>query len=1098
MKRILFLLISVLIAVGCAAQSVLRSGRWVQVAVEADGVYRLPYSKLRSLGFADPQKVRIYGNHDGMLPFVNNAPRTNDLHENKVLLSGDCIYFYATGSDIWAEDNSTGMILPRRHLYSRKAFYFITDNDNGNSNSMPKSPQTSAIQTVNEGNFWYGHEDDLVNLTMSGRSWYGENFFYKNEQQIDFQCNAAPKSGKLLASMICRSSVRNGYSVEWGDGSQSVVFEPVTGSSPYADTKTVSFQCKPQSAASQTVKITFDKKASSAECYLDYVVINTVEPLQYGGRQMIFGYNGNGSAAKFAVTNAPNQGFAAMDVTDANNPALLDCNVDNGTGFFTAIASESGRYIVFNLNDAPEPEYLDAIENQDLHSIKTPDYLIIAPAHLIKYARQIKDLHPELVTAIVSNTQIYNEFSSGMKDVSAIRDFIKYLYDNSDNARRLKYVLLFGDGSVDNLTVSENNPNLIPTYQSASSLNENERASIVSDDFFGLLGDDEGETDGALDVAIGRLPVKNELEADAVVRKIAAYIKGDFTSPWRKTAAFIADDENNNVHNTQADFMAAQLEELHPEYDVCKIYIDAYTQESSATGNTYPQAREDINRLLQQGSFTITYVGHGGMKYFADERILTLSDINAAKNGARLPIFITASCNIGHFDYYERSADKTVDSPAERLILNTEGGAIAMFTTTREVLSSPNFALSKSIHQYLFSKTADHGGAMRLGDVIRQAKLETNDYNMLSFTLLGDPALLVPFPEKNIEVESIDGVPFHQFNDTIKAMSTHRIDCRISDLGGASGTAWVTFYDKPTTIATLDNDGHGTFQYDDYKTKIFAGSATVRDGKFSVKFTVPKDIDYNASVGKLSLYAICDGIEASGVNKQIIVGSSSSDAPDDFTGPAITITTADGKPIDGATFTMSRPTITISLSDTSGINTAGRGHDITLTIDDNGATHTLTDYYTAAKDHPSAGTIEYQLPDLADGSHTIRLKAWDNLNNSNEIAATFNISGSSKFAISHLLNYPNPFTDHTGFYFEQNGTDGFIDYEITIFTMSGKIVRTLTGVLPGGESRCGPINWDGLDNYGHRIARGVYFYRLRIRNAEGRKAVAKEKLLYLR
>ena len=199
MKRIVFLIISVLIAAGSAAQSVLRTGRWVKVAVETDGVYRLPYSKLRSLGFADPQKVRVYGNHDGMLPFMNAVLRTDDLHENKVLHSGDAIFFYATGPGVWAKDEASGMILPRRHLYSRKAFYFITDNDNGKSNSMPKSSQTSAIQTVNEGNFWYGHEDDLVNLTMSGRSWYGENFFYNNEQQIDFQCNAAPKSGKVIA-----------------------------------------------------------------------------------------------------------------------------------------------------------------------------------------------------------------------------------------------------------------------------------------------------------------------------------------------------------------------------------------------------------------------------------------------------------------------------------------------------------------------------------------------------------------------------------------------------------------------------------------------------------------------------------------------------------------------------------------------------------------------------------------------------------------------------------------------------------------------------------------------------------------------------------
>jgi hypothetical protein len=281
--------------------------------------------------------------------------------------------------------------------------------------------------------------------------------------------------------MICRSSVKNGYTVEWGDGSDAIFFDPVTSGGAYADTKKIAFQCKPQSSETQSIKIIFDKKASSAECYLDYVVINTVEPLKFNGKQMIFGYDGGGTAATFAVSNAPAQGLAALDVSDVNNPVSLDCRTENGTCFFTATTSTSGRYIVYNVNGASEPEYLDLVENQDLHSVKTPDYLIISPAHLIKYAIQIKDLHPELTTEVVANTQIYNEFSSGMTDVSALRDFIKYLYDK--DAKKLKYVLLFGDGSIDNLTISDNNQNLIPTYQSASSLNEDGQNSIVSDDF---------------------------------------------------------------------------------------------------------------------------------------------------------------------------------------------------------------------------------------------------------------------------------------------------------------------------------------------------------------------------------------------------------------------------------------------------------------------------------------------------------------------------------------------------------------------------------------------------------------------------------------
>lgn len=1100
MKRILFLLILVFGAAGCAAQSVLRTGHWVKIAVENDGVFRLPYSKLKSLGFAEPQNVRVFGNHDGMLPFMNAGERTADLHENKVVHYGDAIFFYATGPDIWEYNSEADMIWPRRHLYSRKAYYFVTDGENNSQNLMPVFNSQSPGAQIDEGIFWYGHEEDLVNLTMSGRNWYGENFFYQNTQHIDFQCNAAPTSGKIVSSMICRSSVQNGFTVEWGDNSGSEFFDPVSDDGVYADTKKISFECIPQNTERQSVVITFNKKASSAECFLDYVVANTIEPLKYNGKQLIFSNLGTDNIATFAVANAPKSGLAAMDISDPDNPLSLSCNIENGTCFFNAKTYTSGRYIVFDINKAPEPEYLGEVPNQNLHGIQTPDYLIIAPARLIKFARRIRDLHPDLTTEVVSDSQIYNEFSSGMTDVSAIRDFVKFLYNKKDNGRRLKYVLLFGDGSVDNLTYSDKNPNLLPTYQSANSLDEEGRLSIVSDDFFGLLDDDEGETSGKLDVAVGRLPVKNEAEAETVAAKIAAYIKGDFSSPWRKTVAFVADDENGNTHNTQADGLAVEMEQQHPEYDVRKIYIDAYQQESSATGNTYPQARADINRLLQQGVFSITYVGHGGMRYFADERVLTLSDINALKNGARLPIFVTASCNIGHFDYYDRASNETIDSPAERLLLNPDGGAIALFTTTREVMSSPNFTLTKSIQQHMYEPAADHGGIIRLGDVIRQAKLDINDYNMLSFTLLGDPAMIVEHPKNQIEIAGIDGVPFERFQDTIKAMSTHRIDFRVNGFETAtSATGYVTLYDKPSQMQTLDNDGTGIFRYEDYATKIFAGSATVKDGKFSVKYTVPKDIDYNVGFGKLSLYAASDdGVEAAGFSKKLKIGSTAYDAPDDSEGPSIIVRTTDGKPLDGAVYTLSRPTISVSLADSSGINIAGRGHDIVLTIDDENATHILTDYYTASKDRTSAGTIEYQLPELADGAHTIRLKAWDNLNNSSEVTATFSITGSSKLAISHLLNYPNPFTDHTAFYFEQNSIQGDIEYEITVFTMSGKIIRTLTGTLPGGETRCGPISWDGSDNYGSQIARGVYFYRLRIRNQERQKATAHQKLLYLK
>lgn len=1079
-----------------AKNSVLSSGKWIKIGIEKSGVYKISYQKLRELGFSNPENVRVFGNDFGMLPFMNNESVPDDLIENSILKTEKAIYFYSQGPNIWSFSDDEDMYLPKNHLFTTTSYYFLTDLNTGKDNNIKKSEilQSTISQSISEGIMYYCHEKDLVNLQLSGREWFGENFFYETTHKITFDCNNIPNSGKIKVSTIARSSTSNSYTFSIGDTQESASCNYVTTKGLYADRQTKTFNYKPENSDRQTITITFNKKSAAAEGYLDYVILNTRENLKYKSKQLIFSNinTSNKETKEFKIENNKKE-ISVWDVTNSISPILLTSRVSDNYTTFNSETQNNNTYVIFSESDVYEPTWLkndeQNIANQNLHSLETPEYLIITTSKYIKYAQEIKAIHSELKTEIATTEEIYNEFSGGNQDISAIRNFIKFLYNKS---KKLKYVFLFGDGSVDNISNSSNNSNVILTYQSPNSLNENNLNSFVTDDYFGLLDENEGEYFGKLDIGIGRWPIKNEVEAQVAVEKIKTYQSKNYERNWKKNICFVADDENRNLHNQQADYQAQNLENEHGEYNISKIYIDSYKQESSAAVNTYPEAREQLIKTINNGINILHYTGHGGMKYFADERILTINDINSLSNKEKLPIFITASCNIGHFDYFNRTNNENIDSPAERFLHNKNGGAIAMFTTTREVLASENFVISQNILKHIFEPDN------RFGDVIKLAKNETSDNNKLNFTLLGDPACKLSFPEFQIEVSKINKKDISESQDTLKALGKYEIECKISETNNFNGTAYISLFDKQKNKSTLNNDGDGIFDYQEYDTKIYEGKSTIQDGKFKFEFVVPKDIDYNVGFGKLSLYAENQEVSAIGFSKSIKIGSCDTISSNDKIGPEIKLY-LDNLDFENGGKTGKHPTLIAILSDSSGINitNANNKHNISLTIDNSSTTISLTDYYKQDQDSYKSGRIEYKLQELSEGSHKLKLKAWDNYNNSNEKEIEFVVSNNDKLQISHLLNYPNPFTDKTKFYFEHNNPGSIISYELSIYTITGSIVKVLTGSFCNNQNLSEPIEWDGKDEFGNKIGKGVYFYRLKIKDLENRKATAFEKLLYL-
>ncbi len=1088
--KILFFLIFLVARVEAQNNnSVFKTGSWVKVAIKEDGIYKLSFTKLKEMGFSEPEKVRIFSGQASMLGFYNNEKRDSTLSEISVLKDNNAVYFFGQSPNTWFYDENKRMYLIENHLFSDENYYFITSNNSLANNNIQQTNYNSFDEILSQGDFYYHHEKDLVNLQMSGRDWFGENFFYNTSQNFVFETFNIPLQGKLEASLVARSAIDNSFTLQVADFKTTTTAKAVSSSGLYAQRVMFKTDFVPENDNKITVNILFNKNSPSAEGYLDYITINTKENLNYNSQQLQFSYFfSDTKKIKFNVITT-NSDVMMWNVSNKKQPTYA-LNADN---FIFESQKGKNDFVIFRKNDAFEIENYEKMENQNLRENLTPDLLIITPKIFLPYAQKLQSLHSDLKTMVVETEKIYNEFSSGKTDVSAIRDYIRFLYKQD---KRLKYVLLFGDGSVDNKTKNENNTNLIPTYQSPNSLNEDNLDSFVSDDFFGLLDDNEGEYFGDIDIGIGRLPAKTTSEAQTLVNKIEDYLqKNGDNGSWKKNVTLISDDGDNNLHVSQADFLAEYLEENSPEFQIKKIYASAYKQQSTASSNTYPQARENIINAFNNGSIVINYTGHGGMNYFADERLLTNSDIDLLKNKNKLPLFITASCNIGHFDYYDKESNKAPLSPAEHCLLNPNGGAIAMFTTTRNVLSRENFQLNQNIFLYLFDKEN------RLGDIIRKAKNITNDNNMLNFTLLGDPALKLSLTDYDIKITEINSKDYESFSDTLKALSQCEIKAKISGADNFSGNAFVTIFDKKQQTKTLTNSENPLpFEYQDYTIKIFDGISTVKNSEFSFKFIIPKDIDFNRiDFGKIILYAENKEHSAIGVSKKILIGSSLDNALEDISGPEITLYLNDKNFVSGSK-TSSEVSVFAEICDSSGINISAKvpGHGITLILDDdNNSSYLLTDYFKFNNNSYTSGKVEYKLENLKTGNHTLKLKVWDNYNNSSEQTIDFYVVDNDKLSISRLFNYPNPFSTDTKFYFEHNSPQSTIEYELTIFTVSGKIVKSFSGSFFSTETLSEPINWDAKDKYSNSIARGVYFYRLKIKDSQNRKAVKYEKLLYI-
>jgi len=1113
-----------------AEHSVLATGSWFRIAVEESGIHKITYQQLESLGIPNPATVRVYGSGARQLPEKYSDGSIDDLQAVPVHMEkggdglfgpGDYILFYARGPVHWEYSPDEELFLHRLHRFSWKGHYFLTSGTGEADAPAPvELSSAAAAQTVTHYDFRDFVEEETYNLIKSGKEWYGDNFNVDLEHHYPFTLPGR-ESGepvRIRVRAAARANVTSTFSVSasaqaLGELScQATNLSNYTATYAYETTQVYSYLPQQDNV---TVSLEYNRPDANAEGWLNSITVHGRSPLTLSGDQVAFRdvrSTGMDQVSEFRVGNS-NANTVIWEVTDPEQPGLVNHALQGSEAVFRLETDEMREFVAFDKSgDFPTPEMsgegLGEVQNQDLHGLGHPDMVIIAPEIFLEEAERLAEHRRStdgLEVAVVQQQQVFNEFSSGTPDVTAIRNFMKMFYDRSEGTEDYcRYLLLFGDGSYDNRNLTANNPNLILTYQSDNSLSPTR--SYVSDDFFGLLDTDESMISGLMDIGIGRLPASTVEEAEDLVDKIIAYSNPDKQGEWRNQLCFIGDDQDINIHMKQADELATYVRTNYPAYNINKIYLDAYQQEELATGPRYPDATRAINDQVNRGALIVNYTGHGGPNGLAHEKITTTNDILSWTNRNRLPLFMTATCEFSRYDEYDHKQDLEITSAGEEVLLNTEGGGIALFTTTRLVYSGPNHELNEHFYEVVFEKH-DNGESYRLGDIILYSKNSTGSgINKRNFTLLGDPSMKLAYPQQQVVTDSINGVEIALAQDTLSAFQWVTVSGHVETQGGAlmedfNGTVYPQVFDKEKVVETLSNDPDSPlWRFRTRNNILYSGKATVTNGRFTFGFYVPKDISYAFGNGKISYYSNNSVQDAHGSWEGFTVGGIGSENASDSEPPVIDLFMNDSFFVSGG-ITDPNPTLLVYVTDNYGINTTGNGigHDLTATLDDDRVNSIiLNEFYQANTNSYNSGVIRYPYSYLEEGRHRITVKIWDIHNNSAESELEFVVVDSEAMLLKKLFNFPNPFFEETFFSVEHNRPDRTMRLVLTIYNMSGEMVRIIDRELFSPGYRLEPVQWDGTTEGGQKLGGGVYLYNATVTTEDGEVATKGGKLIITR
>jgi len=1107
--------------------SVLSTGEWYKIGVDKKGIYKINASTLQSLGIStsnlNPKNIAIYGNGGGgMLPQPNSTPRADDLLENAIFVSGendgifndnDYILFYGNSPDKIQYNLEDGSFEYEKNLYSDTLYYFLTIKSTTGKRVITRENTGATTASVSIYQNIFIHEVDQLNILSSGRRWFGESISSGNNFNISFNSTGLIPNSVIELNTILMAQTFKPASFDIFLNTNKVATQEMDSILEDSDTQnradikysTVKINTNelPNIFNSIDIEIAYNRaEGVSSSGRLDYLYIITQNELSLVDAQLNFHTTNTPSGSTMKLSNTS----ANVKIWDVSDPAQVveqQYNFSNNTAQFN-LNNGSTEFYAYEGAEYPEPILIGSIQNQNLHAISASDAIFITYSAFLSEAQRLaahRTKHDGLSIEIVLIDKIYNEFSSGTQDITAIRDFLKYVYEKHNN--QLKYVLLFGDCSYDYKGRAPRQTNFVPVYEARNSLINVD--SYSSDDYFGFLEDDEGEWiesdsgDHTLELGIGRLPVKTPEEAATVVNKIIRYeTSTNALGDWKNKIIFIADDEDNNIHQRDADKLGSYVDTTRREFNVEKLYLDAFEQVLAPNGDQIsPDARATFAKALDEGVFILNFTGHGNQSQLIEENLVDLQLIGEMTNRNKLPFFITATCNFGVYD------DPLRVSGGERMLLSPNGGVIGLLTSTRKVFSNTNFLINRAF--FFAALDQENGTLPRLGDVIRNTKnTSLRGVNNRNYALVADPTMRLSYPKYNLQLTLVNGKTINEA-DTLKSQQLITIAGEVIDNFGVlaqdfSGIVTIVVFDKETGFKTLGTDERSFPQtYNQREVLLFNGEATITNGMFSFSFIVPKSISYVFGKGKISMYALNDDQteDASGANIDLIVGGSSTPLTDN-TPPEIEVYLNDMTFELGQTVN-ENPVLIVKLSDESGINISseGFGKDITFILDDDEPT-TLNEFYTASLDTYQEGWVTYDLSNLETGSHTLTLKAYDTNNNAAEEIINFSVVSGNSIKITDVFNAPNPVTTYTNFNFSHDRNGEELIITLKIINLQGRVITELSYRFDDSPARIDNLQWDLKDSKGNRLKKGIYIYKLTVQSTlDGGKNEVNKRLIIL-
>ncbi len=1131
--------------INAVSNSVLASGTWKRFYVESSGVYKITKSFLQSIGIdtnTDPRNIRIYGNGGRMLPLSNSINYPQDIEENAIKFIGesdgvfndeDYILFYAEGVDTWNKESLTNI-----NIFSNKSYYYVTNSIGaGKRIGNIAEPIGNATLTFNTFDGYAHYERDLFNPGKIGRRWVGDLFDVETDRNYNFKLlNYKIDSNIDFEINLCTTS-KNTTNFEISANNSPASIASISSSADAVLAQEFRKTLMIKSANDNVnVAIKYNKNGvPTSKGYLDYINIKYTADLKGNGNQFIirnkeFETNVGIGQMDFSNASSINE---VWDISDIYN-VTAKVNNQNNFSLKTNLGSEK-IFVALSYSNLYEPlkDKETSVSNQNIKgtifkdangNFADVDYIIVSPNYLIGEAERLANFHrnySKLNTKVIGLDQIYQEFGSGKQDIAAIRNLIKYVYFNASvPEKRVRYVNLFGDASIDFKDRIQKNTNIVPIFHGLNPLlklntSYSDNFSLIttfcSDDFFGLMDPNEGTmtlSQDGIDIAVGRMLVNTIEDARAMVNKVIDYHDEKSFGRWRNTLTYYADDPDvfkpdDYLLQVDSNQLSDQVNISNSNFNTKKIWIDAYKQIIDAGGERYPQAKKDFLDAIENGTLISNYFGHGNEEFLAVEKLLDKNDVTSFKNKYKYTLFISVTCDFTRFD------DPTRISGGELMYMNKEGGAVATLATTRQIFVSVGRELNKTIYPFLLTKF--NGEYLTIAEALRRAKISINSENRRVVSYIGDPALKLAIPTSKIILTEVNNLPINDPNIQLTALSLATfkgkvVDENNNDISNYNGDLAIQIFDKFLDKKTLANDGANNSFKMDFKTlgeSIFRGNTSIKNGGFEFSFVVPKDIQIPIGTGKISFYAKNDDknalVDKSGSNFAIKIGGVNTNAGNDETPPTLRLFMNDTNFANGG-ITNSSPIFLAFLQDENGINTAsGIGHDIVGVLDgDEINPIIMNEYYETINNTYKEGKVNYPFKNLKPGKHKIVFKAWDVYNNLITGEIEFVVIGQEELDLQNVLNYPNPFVNYTEFWFNHNKPFEPLDVQVQIFTITGKVVKTINQQVISDGFLSRKISWNGLDDFGDKIGKGTYVYKLTVRSSiTGKKSEKTEKLVIL-